>query len=237
LDNTETYTGATSVSNGTLRVNGQVGPGPVTVGTNATLGGNGTITGPVTIQPGGILSAGASIGNLNVNNNLAINGNVLVEVNKSVSPSNDVVTASGTLNNGGTGRVTITNLGPDLVVGDSFKIFNKAVGNGNNLSIVNATQGVNWNNNLAVDGTISVGGFVTNPVIATVSATTTTVSLSGNSGTAGFRYFVLASTNALAPVSSWTRVFTNTFGAGGSFSATVPVNVNDRQRFYLVQVP
>jgi len=44
---TETYTGSTAVSNGTLRVNGSLNAAStVTVVTNATLGGNGTINAP-----------------------------------------------------------------------------------------------------------------------------------------------------------------------------------------------
>ena len=52
LSNANTYTGATSVSAGTLTVTGSLGATAVTVISNATLAGNGNIGGNVTISPG-----------------------------------------------------------------------------------------------------------------------------------------------------------------------------------------
>lgn len=54
LAGSHAYTGATSVSAGTLRVTGSLGTGPVTVATGATLGGNGTIGGSLTLASGAI---------------------------------------------------------------------------------------------------------------------------------------------------------------------------------------
>jgi hypothetical protein len=144
----------TTVGGGTLLVNGQVDVGGVTV-TNGSLGGSGTILGPVTMESPGVLAPGtASIGTLTVNNNLTLGGNALFKVNKSLSPaqSNDVASVSGVLNNTGTGTLTVSNLGPVLVVGDSFKLFSKALANGSALTVTGA--GMNWDNKLAVDGSI-----------------------------------------------------------------------------------
>ena len=60
LTRNNTYTGPTSVTTGTLLVNGdQSGAtGPTTVASSATLGGTGTIGGDVTIANGGILAPG-----------------------------------------------------------------------------------------------------------------------------------------------------------------------------------
>ena len=113
LNNTETYTGPTLITNGTLQVNGQLGSGAVTVATNAALGGTGTVNGPVTVLAGGSLAPGNSIGTLTVNNNISLAGNLAIEVNKSGSPASDNIAVSGTLNNVGTGTVTVTNLGHD----------------------------------------------------------------------------------------------------------------------------
>ena len=60
---TNSYSGSTTVSAGTLRVNGRLGNSGVTVAPAATLGGTGAIAGPVTIQ--GTLAPGASVGTLN----------------------------------------------------------------------------------------------------------------------------------------------------------------------------
>lgn len=70
-----TYTGATTVSAGTLLVNGASnGTSAFTVGNGATLGGSGTIAGNVTINSGGILSPGQSAGLLTVGNLNLANG-------------------------------------------------------------------------------------------------------------------------------------------------------------------
>jgi autotransporter-associated beta strand protein len=55
---TNTYVTNTTVSGGTLLVNGTVGTGVVTVQTNATLGGSGTVYGTATLQTGGALQGG-----------------------------------------------------------------------------------------------------------------------------------------------------------------------------------
>jgi autotransporter-associated beta strand protein len=62
-----TYTGATNVNAGTLRVNGSLAASSaVTVHNGATLGGSGHISGPVTIMSGGTLAPGNSAGTLTV---------------------------------------------------------------------------------------------------------------------------------------------------------------------------
>jgi len=62
-----TYSGTTTVSKGTLLVNGSLGTGAVSVPAGSTLGGNGTIGGNVTISGNALLSPGESVGNLRCN--------------------------------------------------------------------------------------------------------------------------------------------------------------------------
>ena len=156
LGGADTYTGATTVNGGTLLVNGSTAAASaVSVASGATLGGTGTIAGPVTVAAGGTLSPGVSVGTLTIDNSLTLSGNLYIEVNKSLSPSNDVVAVTGTLTNAGTGTVTVANIGPALVAGDNFQIFNKPVLNGAALQVV-SSGGVVWTNRLAVDGSIAV---------------------------------------------------------------------------------
>jgi hypothetical protein len=61
--------------------------------------------------------------------------------------------------------------------------------------------------------------------------------LSGNNGTEGNTYYVLASTNVAAPLINWEPVFTNVFEANGVFSVTNPVSPVIPARFYLLQLP
>jgi autotransporter-associated beta strand protein len=64
LSGSSSYTGATTVSAGTLLVNGSLTNSAVTVGNGGTLGGSGTIGSLVTVQSGGVLSPGNSPGAL-----------------------------------------------------------------------------------------------------------------------------------------------------------------------------
>jgi autotransporter-associated beta strand protein len=78
LGGTSSYTGATSVTGGTLLVNGSTAAGSaVTVGDGSgtdTLGGTGTIGGATTIQSGGRITGGTAgtVGDLTVANDLAL---------------------------------------------------------------------------------------------------------------------------------------------------------------------
>ena len=164
LGGTNTYTGPTTVNAGTLLVNGSTAAASaVSVGSGSTLSGTGTIGGPVTVATGGLLSPGTSIGTLTVSNNLTFAGDLLIEVNKSLAPSNDMVSVSGTLTNTGVGTVQVLNMGAPLVAGDSFKIFNKTLLNGQSLRVLSAGTEV-WTNKLAVDGSIAVLSATNPPV-------------------------------------------------------------------------
>ncbi|MEI6607608.1 MAG: autotransporter-associated beta strand repeat-containing protein [Verrucomicrobiota bacterium] len=65
LQGTNSYSGPTHITNGTLLVDGHnTGSGVVDVGASGTLGGHGIISGAVTVESGGTLSPGASIATL-----------------------------------------------------------------------------------------------------------------------------------------------------------------------------
>jgi autotransporter-associated beta strand protein len=168
LNNTETYTGSTTNSAGMLLINGSLAAASaLTVSTNATLAGTGTINGTVLVNAGGILAAGTNtigtIGTLTINNNLTLLGNVFIKVNRFVSPSNDVISVSQVLTNAGVGTLTVTNLGPTIVAGNRFTLFNKALTNGFALTVTGG--GISWSNRLGIDGSILALGpsVATNP--------------------------------------------------------------------------
>jgi autotransporter-associated beta strand protein len=248
LSATNTYTGPTTVSNGTLLVNGLIGTNTVAAVTVAggTLGGSGTIRGPVTVLPAGTLAPGTSaIGTLILSNGLTLDGNLLFKVNTSLSPlqSNDEAVVSGTLINGGTGTLTVSNLGTtaSLVAGDKFTLFNKALTNGLALTVAGGGTGVTWTNNLAKDGSISVASItVARPVITGMvisSGTNLVFSGTNSTGTAGGTYYVLSSINVASPLSTWTPILTNTFITGGAFSVTNPILPGVPGMFYILELP
>ncbi len=91
LAGASTHTGATTVSAGTLRVNGTTIGSPVTVQAAAALGGAGTITGNLTVQTGGILEPGAIDATP-----LAITGNLTFGTTAVVRPLDGIAISTGT---------------------------------------------------------------------------------------------------------------------------------------------
>jgi fibronectin-binding autotransporter adhesin len=127
-----TYAGATTVSAGTLLVNGnQSGAtGLTSVASGAMLGGNGTIGGSVSIADGGTLAAGSDgVGTLTVNGNLALGNTTQLnfefgQANVPGGPLNDLVNVGGNLTLDGVVNVTQTpsgTFGPGV-----YRMFNYA---------------------------------------------------------------------------------------------------------------
>ena len=115
LSGTNTYTGATTVSAGTLLVlsPGSLAAGSaVTVsGTGTTLGGDGVINGAVTLSSNTFLTPGVSntIGTLTLGSTLSLSGNMLlydISSNSAVTP--DRVTVAGALTLNGVNTVVLS---------------------------------------------------------------------------------------------------------------------------------
>ncbi len=98
LGSTNSYTGGTTVSAGTLLVHGTTGA--VTVASGGTLGGNGYV-GNTSISTGGTIAAGASVGLLNVGNLTLAGGSAMTwqlnDASKMAGVGYDLIVAS-TLN-------------------------------------------------------------------------------------------------------------------------------------------
>jgi autotransporter-associated beta strand protein len=156
------YSGATTVSNGTLVINSV--PGDLNV-----IGGS--VTGTASNSTAGVSVAG----NLNISN-----GMVIAYLNKSLPVSNTVYTVGGTVTRSG-GSLQLVNAGPAVAAGDKFTIFSSAVAGGAAMTIL--SPGLTVTNKLAVDGSVVVTGISSSVSISTsVSGGQLTLSWPGSSG-------------------------------------------------------
>ena len=103
LTATNTYGGATTITGGTLLVNGSIASPSVTVQSGATLGGSGSVAGTVAVQNGGVLSPGSSPGILSTGSVSFVPGSTFkAEVNGTTPGTNyDQLAVTGTVNLGG----------------------------------------------------------------------------------------------------------------------------------------
>jgi autotransporter-associated beta strand protein len=108
-----TYTGTTTVSNGTLQVNNTTGSatgtGAVNVKTNATLGGSGIVGGIVTVENGGrtlpsgsLTNASALLTTFSTNLTYAAGSTAAFNLSNTYNSGNDQIVVNGTLAGNGT---------------------------------------------------------------------------------------------------------------------------------------
>jgi rhamnogalacturonan endolyase len=238
-----TYSGGTTVNNGTLQINNAAGSGTgsgaVTVNAGGTLAGSGIISGAVTVQNNGTFAPGNPFGTLTISNNLtlAAGSTTLIQVQHTPT-TNSAAKISGILFANGT--LMVTNIGTnDLAGGDTFQVFSAGTYSGGftNLILPDLPAGLTWNtNSLNSSGALSVI-VTTTPVIVQVSISPAGFSLVATGGVANANYYLLGTTNLATPVASWTRVATNQFDASGNLSFTNSLNTNSAQYFYQLQLP
>lgn len=84
LTGTNNFSGASSVSAGTLLVNHSAGTSPISVASGATLGGSGTIAGGVSVFSGATINPGDGIGTLTIGGS-SIAGTLKIEMDGSAS--------------------------------------------------------------------------------------------------------------------------------------------------------
>ncbi|GEM_PF-5383852 len=163
--------GLTKTGAGALLLNGANSYTGVTTVSAGKLGGIGTIAGNVVTAAGASVAPGTNdIGTLTINGNLSSGGGFAIEVNTSLGQSSDLLVVSGTLTQTGPGILTVSNLGPALVIGQKFYPFNgKVLTGGALLTVTSLDPSVGFINNLAVDGSIEVAPAA--PVPAEITST------------------------------------------------------------------
>lgn len=239
VSGTNTTVGTANVNGGTLVLNGQWAGGPVVINSGGTLTGTGfasnlTVSAGSKFVPGGY----GSVGSFTVSNILTMSGATYVSLNKSLAQSNTVVNVIvvGNTNVTATGSssLIVSNLGPALVAGDTFYLFNQGVTNGN-LMTITGPAGVNFTNNLAVDGSISVLAppVATNPTNITFSASGGSLTLSWPADHQG--WFLQTQTN-LQSVGLSTNWFDVT-GSSATNQAVITVSPGDPTVFFRLRNP
>jgi autotransporter-associated beta strand protein len=216
LNGNSTYTGTTTVSNG-------------------TLGGTGSIASPLTVATNGTLNPGVTVGTFTVSNTVALNGTTLMELNGTFG---DKLVATGTLTGGGT--LIVTNVGPDLVNGTVFQLFNKAVSGFTSVTFPtnnpSNTGTYTWQDNLNVDGTIKLltGGSAgpnLNPTNVNVSVAGNVMTLSWPPDYLGYQ--LLSNSVGLLATNQW-------FAIPGSTSVTqenLTLDISKTNVFFRIVYP
>ncbi|MFN3408270.1 MAG: hypothetical protein ACK45B_04710, partial [Limisphaerales bacterium] len=262
LDGTLTTAGTITVSNGILAIAGSAqltnsptlnvrtggtldmtaAPGGgLTLGTHIaqTLNGGGTILGNLTVGSGSTVQPGDGIGTLTVSGTAALNGTVRMELNRTNSPATNDVIAAGSYSASGT--LIVTNLGPDLVAGDKFKLFSTAVTGFS--SVILPTNNLantityTWNNKLAVDGSIEVltagSGVNTNATNLTAVFSPGSVTLSWPASHIGWTLQSQTNSQAIGLSTNWVNVA----GSSTTNSVTLTVNPTNGAVFFRLKYP
>jgi autotransporter-associated beta strand protein len=197
LTATNTYTGATVISNGTLALSssGQLSKTPLitimpgmilnangrsdetlTLNGGQTLTESGTVDGKLNALAGSTINPGASIGTLTVQNNITLAGQLTMNLNRTnVQKCNELVSSAGSITGGGV--LTVNNPGPPLQLGDTFHLFNKPVSGFTTINLPNVAP-YGWSNGLASSGTITVVVSSTIPTNITAQLTNNELTLS-----------------------------------------------------------
>jgi autotransporter-associated beta strand protein len=134
-----TYSGATTVSDGTLLVSGATAGGAITVN-GGVLGGTGSIGGAVTVNNGAGLAPGNSIGTLTISGNITLNASStnVFEVD-GTSAISDQVVAGAAVSYGGVLKIVSTGT---FTNGQTFTLFSGAgAANAGNFASIEGSPG------------------------------------------------------------------------------------------------
>lgn len=180
-----TYTGNTIINGGTLALSGSsslatspiISMGGGTLDASATsaaefelisgqsLVGGGTIVGPLLADAGSFLSPGNGLGTARLTDGttIALNGSVVMDLDQTNALASDELVASSFA---ASGTLIVTNLGPDLETGTRFQLFSTNVMGFASITLPDKSASgavtYTWQNNIAVDGSITVLSGVPN---------------------------------------------------------------------------
>jgi len=230
LTATNTYTGTTVVSNGTLVANSLAGG--VTVESGATLLSASSVAGPVAVASGGTLGGNAGIGTENFNNTLTLasGSTTFAEITPA---SNDQIAGLTGVTYGGSLIVSNISSSP-LTAGSQYKLFNSSSpGSGNFTSVTLLPVGTATFNPSTGILTITSSGVA--PTFNHFYYSNGNLVVTATGGTPSANLVLLSTTNLLTPIPNWTTNYTGAFDINGNFSNNVPINTANKAMFFLLK--
>jgi autotransporter-associated beta strand protein len=232
LTATNTYTGTTVVSNGTLIANSLAGG--VTVESGATLLSANIVAGPVSVATGGTLGGSlTAIGSATFSSTLSLAAGSTTALQVEPANNDQIVGLTGVTYGG---SLVVSNISSSpLTAGSQFKLFNSSSpGSGNFSSVTLLPSGTATFNPTTGVLTITSSGALT---MSSPSVSGGNLVLSGSGGSSGGTYSVLTATNLLTPLANWTTNVTGVFSSNGAFTNSIPITKTKPAQFFLLKTP
>jgi fibronectin-binding autotransporter adhesin len=165
LSGTNSYTGSTTVTAGTLVINGNISTSITTVQNGGTLAGSGT-AGSVSVENGGTLAPGTSPGTLTIDGDLGLNDSSILDfelnpLDMTVGGGvNDLVSITGNFTLNGLLNVTPTSGSFAGITSGSWRLFNYSGTLTNNIlgfnTMPSLDPGYSWSLDLATSGQVNL---------------------------------------------------------------------------------
>lgn len=208
------------------------------------LQGNGTLNGSLLVDAGSTVMPGATntTAILTVTNAVDVEGTLNVNFDRTNAITSSKLAAGGAIVVNGT--INVTNLGPDLITGDIYHLFNHAITGAWTLNLpaqnAAATITYSYQTNLATDGTIKVlagaVGVNTNPTNITTQVSGNVLTLSWPADHTGWRLLVQTNNLALG-VSASTNDWGTVTGSSATNSVSLTNNPSLPDEFYRLVYP
>ncbi len=193
--------------------------GTLTLISGQTLRGNGgTVNGILAASAGSVVAPGFPMGTLTISGNATVNGIYRPNLNRTNSPSNcsQFTSSGGSIAFSGA-TLSVTNVGPQLQVGDTFQLFPGATAGFSTIALqtndIPNSANYTWNNTVVTDGKITVASIVSRVLLLQTAPTASAI------------VYGQALSNSIVSGGS----ATNSAGAAvaGTFAFTTPTNRPD----------
>ncbi len=220
-----TYSGATTISGGTLELDRYIANSDVTVSGTGTLRGTGPLGGSLTVQPGGTVSPGTNqLSALVVSNNVTFAAGSTAKFRVNVNANTaDTLVATGNLSYGSGLMLVVTNVGSQAITnGTILSLFTAASYTAGTVAVTPPVPapGLVWDTSyLAVDGTLRVAPVNTTAPTLTSSKTGGNLTLAWPADHAGWRLQVQTNSLATGINTNWVTVPAST----NVTSVTLPI--------------